>query len=782
MSSDKKVSGAVMAPRPIAAAANSARPTLPLIVDISNKAPASEKTSMAPLDGVSPPASVSPTAIASQKPACPPSSPAAKPSRLPELLDPPNDSAFVARDGRLDTPLDAAASETLGAKIPRPKPVPQTPPLSPSSTADVAQHSSASSSLPASGVVPQGYSSGLTPGPGASSPPTPSEPRSDDQPLLFEIAWEVCWQLGGIYTVLRTKAPAMLERWGNRYCLIGPYNPRTAAVEFEEQPTEGLIRQTLDRLRDAGIPCHYGRWLIPGRPRVILLDHRARFRSLDQDKYFMWTDHGVSVPSGDGEVNEVVAFGFTVAEFFRELKNIAPQQNVLAHFHEWMGGVAVPRIAHLRIPITTIFTTHATLLGRYLAGDHPAFYENLPYFDPDAEAAKYQILPRHLIEKAAAHASTVFTTVSEVTAVESEKLLGRKPDGILPNGLNIRRFGAQHEFQNLHNKYKERIHEFVMGHFFPSYTFDLDRTLYFFTSGRYEYKNKGLDLYIEAMYQLNERLKEMPDPPTIISFIVTRAPVKNINVGVLHSQMQLADLRNLCEEVQGQMGGRLFNAVASGRLPTFNELIGEESWVLLKRAIHAQHRPYQPTIVTHDLMNDAADPVINHLRHRHLFNSAEDPVKMIFHPEFVTATSPLIGLDYEQFVRGCHLGIFPSYYEPWGYTPMETIALGLPAVTTDLSGFGAYVERHIPRYNEKGIVVLNRRTQSFSEGVGQLVSQVLNFVQLDRRQRIELRNAAERAGEQFDWSKLIKHYHDAHDLALDRTGGKRPGRFEMRVV
>jgi len=600
--------------------------------------------------------------------------------------------------------------------------------------------------------------------------------------MLFEIAWEVCWQLGGIYTVLRTKVPAMIDRWSNRYCLIGPYNPRTAAVEFEEQPTEGIIRQALDRLRDQGISCHYGRWLIPGRPRVILLDHRARFNRLAEDKYFMWTDHGISTLTNDGEVNEVVAFGFTVTEFFRELTQIAPGATVLAHFHEWMGGVAVPRIAHLRLPITTVFTTHATLLGRYLAGDSPNFYRDLPFINSDAEAAKYQILPRHQIEKAAAHASTVFTTVSEVTAVESEHILGRKPDVILPNGLNIRRFAALHEFQNLHLQYKERIHEFVMGHFFPSYTFDLDRTLYFFTSGRYEYKNKGLDLFIESMWRLNEQLKTLPDPPTIVGFIVTRAAVKNINVGVLQSQMQLADLRNLCEDVQGEMGQKLFMAIAAQRLPTFNELINDESWVRLKRAIHAQLRPYQPPIVTHDLIDDQNDPVLKHLRHRRLFNSADDPVKIIFHPEFVTATSPLIGLDYEQFVRGCHLGVFPSYYEPWGYTPMESAALGLPAVTTDLSGFGAYIQRHVEDHEEQGMVVLPRRNTDFESSTEQLTAQLYSFAQMSRRQRIEVRNKVERLSEQFDWSKLARHYHDAHDLAIERTGGKRPGRVEIRMI
>ena len=162
-----------------------------------------------------------------------------------------------------------------------------------------------------------------------------------------------------------------------------------------------------------------------------------------------------------------------------------------------MGGVAVPRIAHLRLPVTTVFTTHATLLGRYLASDSPDFYNHLPFINADEQASKYNIYARFAIVRAAAHASTVFTTVSDVTAFESEKLLGRKPDAILPNGLNIRRFAGLHEFQNLHREFKERIHEFAMGHFFPSYTFDLDNTLYFFTSGRYEYRNKGMDLFIE---------------------------------------------------------------------------------------------------------------------------------------------------------------------------------------------------------------------------------------------------------------------------------------------
>ncbi len=619
------------------------------------------------------------------------------------------------------------------------------------------------------------------PSPQTGNSDVPLQPQ-EPLPLLFEVGWEVCWQLGGIYTVLRTKAAAMQQLWQDRYCLIGPYNPHTAAVEFEEQPTEGYIRQTLDRLRDMGIACHYGRWLVAGRPRVILLDYRAHFDSLDVDKYLLWKDHGIGTQPNDGEVNEVVAFGFTVTEFFRHLTQVVPERRILAHFHEWMGGVAVPRIAHLQLPVATVFTTHATLLGRYLAGDNPDFYQNLQWINPEAEAQRYGIYPRYQIERAAAHAATVFTTVSEVTAAEARQLLGRDADAILPNGLNIQRFSALHEFQNMHRRYKEKIHEFVMGHFFPSYSFDLDRTLYLFTSGRYEYRNKGMDLFIEALHRVNQRLKGQADAPTIVAFIITRAQTRNINVGVLQNQSMFDDLRNTCQDIKEGMGRRLFLAAANGRLPQYEELLTDDASVRLKRVMQAWRSGRQPSIVTHDMGDDANDPVLKHLRYRQLFNAPDDAVKMVFHPDFISATSPLLSLDYEQFVRGCHMGIFPSYYEPWGYTPMECVALGIPAVTTDLSGFGAYVQKHIPESSEQGICILNRGTAGFDEAVESLVAYLMNFVRMNRRQRIELRNKVERLSELFDWSALIDHYTEAHDMALERTGPRNAGKVDVRLV
>ncbi|MGF1632584.1 MAG: glycogen/starch synthase [Phycisphaerae bacterium] len=600
------------------------------------------------------------------------------------------------------------------------------------------------------------------------------------EPFLFEVGWEVCWQLGGIYTVLKTKAYNMTEQWQDRYCLVGPYNPVTAAQEFERIPATGELALVLERLRGRGLNCYHGRWLVPGRPRVILIDHRDRFDRLHIDKFDLFNDHGIETPANDGELNECIAFGFAAAEFFEEVTH-AMDRPVLAHFHEWMAGVAVPRIAHRRLPISTVFTTHATLLGRYLASDMDGFYDKLGLFNPDEMAGKYNIMPRHQLEKAAAHASTVFTTVSQVTANEAQHLLGRVPDAILPNGLDVARFEVPHEFQHLHAEYKEAIHQFVMGHFFPSYEFDLNRTLYVFTSGRYEYKNKGIDLFIEGLYRLNERLKQEEDPPTVVGFIVTRADVKNVNVDVLQKQAQFDELARYVDGLKDAIGKRLFYAAAAGRPLARHDLIDEDAEIRLKRAIAANRSPRWPTVVTHDLMQDANDPVLMHLRHRHLVNAPTDPVKVVFHPQFLKATSPLIGLDYDQFVRGCHMGIFPSYYEPWGYTPMECVALGLPSVTTDLSGFGAFIKNSMPDVPSTVLKVLDRAANRFDYAAEELADHLHQFSRLNRRERIELRNGVEGMSEKFDWDNLIEHYHDAHDLALIRKR-TTSGRLEVRSV
>ena len=291
---------------------------------------------------------------------------------------------------------------------------------------------------------------------------------SPENTVLFEIAWEVCHKVGGIYTVLRSKAPTMVERWGDRYCAIGPYHPDSAAMEFEPLEPGEILAPTLEALSQRGIECHFGRWLIGGYPKVVLLSLKPGYDRLADLKYRLWHDHQISTPADDPETNDAVAFGFAVTGLLAEHARQHPETHAVAHFHEWMAAVGLLDLARLRhegVGVATVFTTHATLLGRYLCAAWPDFYERLAWIDPEAEAGDRNIYHRYCIERSAAHAADVFTTVSEVTATESEYLLKRKAELVLPNGLQVERFAALHEFQNLHARYKREIHQLFAATF-----------------------------------------------------------------------------------------------------------------------------------------------------------------------------------------------------------------------------------------------------------------------------------------------------------------------------
>ena len=594
--------------------------------------------------------------------------------------------------------------------------------------------------------------------------------ESTDGPLLTEVSWEVCNQIGGIYTVLRSKAPTMVDWWGGRYLLVGPYMAASASVEFEPAAADDAVGRAVEAVNAEGIPARHGHWLVTGRPRVVLLDHTAALDRLETIRRRLERDHGIPPRGQDPLIGEVLAFGEATRLWFHALA-AATDRRLLAHFHEWLSGPAIPMLRQEGWPGSTIFTTHATLLGRYLAQNDDGFHERLFEYDPGAEARRFNVEAQHGLESGAAREATVFTTLSEPMSAECGHLLGRRPDVLLPNGLNIQRFAAVHEFQNLHRRFKEQIHRFTIGHFFPSYRFDLDRTLYLFTSGRFEPRNKGMDVTIEAMARLNHRLKQMSDPPTVVMFIVTQRPVHSVNVNALHSSSMLTEFDTVCDGIKEQIGDRLFYRTTAGGVPDLNDLV-DEYWMLrLRRLIHAWDQESSPGVATHDLQDPAHDPVLNQIRTCQLSNGADDPVKLVYHPQFIKATSPLLRMEYDQFVRGCHLGVFPSYYEPWGYTPLEAIALGVPAVTSDLSGFGTYLQQHLPDLEGRGVFVVRRREASFEQAAEQLTGILERFARTTRRDRIDLRNEVERFTDHFDWHNLATHYGEAHEMARRAGGG-----------
>jgi glycogen(starch) synthase len=611
----------------------------------------------------------------------------------------------------------------------------------------------------------------------ASTSGVPPEPPTDA--LLVEIAWEVCNQVGGIYQVVRSKAPLMVNRWHDRYCLIGPYIERKAQLEFEPAPTNEWFSRIVANLEREGVIAHYGHWLIPGRPRVLLVEHRRLAAGLDGFRQALARELRTEVYAGEAVVDEAILFGEAVRRALSVMKDALgdsrgsgaepPLHRLLAHFHEWQGAVALPFLRRRNPEVATVFTTHATQVGRYIASSEPDFYDKLSQIDPDAAAAHYNVRAQHGVERACARDAHVFTTVSQITAEECFALLGRTPDLITPNGLDVSRFNVGHDFQTFHADFKQRLHTFTMGYFFPYSRFDLDRTLYMFTSGRFEPHNKGFDLCLEAMSRLNSQLKLLRLNVTVIFFIIASRPTRSIHPLVLEKRGVLNELRDVCENVLERVGDGLFQRAACGDALELDDLV-EEYWQLRYRRTQAAFRMNTPPpIVTHILEDDQTDPVLVQLRALKLFNQADDPVKVVYHPEFLSPVSPLWGVEYEQFVRGCHLGLFPSAYEPWGYTPLECMALGTPAISSDLAGFGRYVEETLPDHDQWGVWVLSRRGRTFSDAADDLARRVFEYCTLTRRHRVALRNEVEKRSWDFDWSRLGIAYHRAHDLALERS-------------
>ncbi len=589
--------------------------------------------------------------------------------------------------------------------------------------------------------------------------------------LLVEVAWEVCNQLGGIYTVIRSKAPAIMENWGGRYCLIGPYVNKNIQAELEPlNDVEDIFGQAAANLRKKGYDVHYAEWLITGKPRVVLLNPNViEEKALNVIKYLLWKNHQIGTPTGHTLIDQVISFAYLTKLYFDELVKLTKDHTLLAHFHEWMAGLPILDIKREKMAIKTIFTTHATQLGRHLAINSPLFYAHLPFFDWEVEAKKFWVETEARIEHGCAQSCDVMTTVSEVTAHECQYLLNRKCDVILPNGLNIERFEALHEFQNLHAQYKEQIHQFVMGHFFSSYSFDLDKTIYLFTSGRYEYKNKGFDLTLEALVHLNHQLKLENADITVVMFFVTKRDFVSIKPEALQSRAVMEEIRQTCEAIQKQIGKRLFYESTSSkdhRLPELNNFVDEYWKLRYRRTVQSWKSAKLPPTVTHNLKDEENDDIVNFTSRRGLLNQPTDKVKIVYHPDFITSINPLFGMDYSQFVRGCHLGVFPSYYEPWGYTPLECMASGVPAVTSDLSGFGDYLLHHMPDYEKGGMFVVERAKRTFDWSARQLSAFLYQFLMQDRRERIMQRNNAENYSAAFDWGVLIKYYEEAYQRAL----------------
>ncbi len=580
---------------------------------------------------------------------------------------------------------------------------------------------------------------------------------------VFEISWEVCNKVGGIYTVVSSKAARMVETYDN-YFAVGPYFEQKAHGEFYELPAPDILKPVFDSLKKEGITVRYGSWMIPGKPATLLIDYSEFASRKNGIKGELWEGFKIdSLNTSYFDFDEPVIWAYAAGRLVHEISGKL-NRKVVAHAHEWLAGAS---LLYLKRDgrIATVFTTHATVLGRALSSAGINLYESLNRINADEESYKKGVSSKHQMEKAAAQNADVFTTVSEITGLEAAHLLGRKPDLILPNGLDLKKFPTFEQASITHHRIKRKIKEFIAYYFFPYYGFRLDDTLIFFISGRYEFHDKGIDIFIAALGRLNEQLKREKSGKTIVTFFWIPANIRGIRPELLESKTFYEDIRETIDNEMDNVKTRLIFSLVNETIATCGDLFGLETLQEVERKLVRFRKKGSPPLSTHDLHNEDRDDIISHFKSHNLLNREEDRVKVVFYPVYVSGNDRLLDISYYESIQGSHLGVFPSCYEPWGYTPLEAGALGVASVTTDLAGFGRYIQK---KQKNAGIFVIKRHNRTDSEAEEELASVLYRFAKFSVDERVKNKIEAVRLASHADWEHMVKNYIKAHELALDR--------------
>lgn len=598
-----------------------------------------------------------------------------------------------------------------------------------------------------------------------------------DADAVFEISYEVCNKVGGIYTAVSSKAKQIVEYYGDRYYAVGFFNPAKSKIEFDEKEIPEEFGKVFKNLEKHQIQCHYGTWLIPGRPNAILIDSSQFIKDLNQIKTDLWDKHKVDSINSDITFNEPVAWSTAVGMLLVDLLKTNTFKNLkcVAQFHEWLSGAGLLYLKENLKNTATVFTTHATMLGRVMAGADVDIFKIVKDGIKKGEVAsldlarQYGVIDKHTMELACVNNADVFTTVSSVIANEAEYILGRKPDLILPNGIDISRFPTAEEIHITRKRYRKQTREFFTAYFSRYYDFNLENIRSIFISGRYEFHNKGIDLFIDGLGRLNEKLKQSNSERTAIAFIFVPAKIRGENIMILKNIALYGGMEDNVDNALPEIKERILNLLTSGRIPKeINDILSDEFLQACRRMMEhfTETRGLEPPLCAFDLgYPEQNDLIIRSLRNNNLLNRKEDKVKVIFYPTYLSSADRLLTLEYEQAILTCDLGVFPSYYEPWGYTPLESAAMGILAVTTDMTGFGKFIED-----KGNGIYVLKRENREWKDVVEDLANRMYEIVTLPGDELAKYRMKAKETAALADWKILIKNYIKAHNLALKKVG------------
>jgi phosphorylase/glycogen(starch) synthase len=530
---------------------------------------------------------------------------------------------------------------------------------------------------------------------------------------IFETSWEICNKIGGIYTVMSTKAGSMVDTYGDNYVLVGPdvWKETRANPDFVED--HKLFSDWKEAAAKQGIQVRIGRWNIPSKPLVILVNFTHLFAKKDEIFAHLWETYKLDSLSGQWDYIEPAMFGYAAGQAIESFIrfHLTLQTRIVAHFHEWMTGTGVLYLKEKLPRIGTGFTTHATVLGRSIAGNGLPLYEKLAHYHPLKMAEKFQVVSKNSLETLSAREADVFTTVSAITSQESKQFLGKEAEVLTLNGMNKSFVPVKDKSEEIRKTARDKALEVASK--LTGVTYDKN-TFLVLNSGRYEFKNKGIDIYIRALGKLN---KSLPGGKQIVAFIAVPA---------------------------GHDGAQAVFTEEGGKV----------------------HNP----CLTHYLLDENNDPVLQEARNNGLNNSVNDRVHLIFVPAYLNKHDGVINLSYYDFLMAFDYTVFPSYYEPWGYTPHESIAFGIPTLTTTYAGFGKWVLEHFE--NSKGAVtVIDRQGKDDDSIVDEVANSLNDFLNDDTLAiaRVETAHVANA----LTWEKLNKYYKKAWKLALTKAEGRK---------
>ena len=543
--------------------------------------------------------------------------------------------------------------------------------------------------------------------------------------FIFESSWEVCNKVGGIYTVLSTRAKTLQDKLKDHIMFIGPdvWKEKENPL-FEEDAS--LLKSWRDTAENENLHVRIGRWNVPGHPIAVLVDFQPYF-AIKNDIYTrLWEDYGVDSLHAYGDYDEASMFsyaaGLVVESYYNHILK-GQCEHVVYQAHEWMTGLGALYIQKHVPEVATIFTTHATTIGRSIAGNHKPLYEYLFAYNGNQMAQELNVQSKHSIERETAHHVDCFTTVSEVTNRECAELLDKPADVVLMNGFEKDFVPSKAQFARKRREARRKLRE-VAGALLGT-EFD-DDVMIISTSGRYEFRNKGIDLYMEAM---NRSLRNKDLTRKVLAFVQVPGWV-------------------CCPRED------LKERLASGK---------------------ACDTPLEWPLLTHWLHEMSHDQVIDYMKRYNMWNLPDDKVKVIFVPCYLDGADGIFNMHYYDLLIGMDLTVYASYYEPWGYTPLESVAFHVPCITTNLSGFGLWVNQLLGKDGEltDGVQVVRRTDYNSSEVADAIKDAVTAYAAFTPQEAEKIRHKAADISEHALWKHFIRYYYQAYDIALHKAKQRR---------